>query len=97
VDGVTEEIKNYLSEDTKWFHVYAKEQRWRIAFDLDLIRARLEKNDRILEIGSVPLLLTGASKKLGYDIQGIDIAPERYQAAIMRADQLAEFGPLPCW
>lgn len=82
IDDATELIKFHLSEQTKWFHIYAKEQRGRIALDLDLLREYVGKNDRVLELGSVPLLLTVACQYSGYDIQGVDIAPERYEAAI---------------
>ena len=35
-------------------------------------------------MGSVPPLLTGALKRLSYDVQGVDIAPERFESSFAR-------------
>jgi 2-polyprenyl-3-methyl-5-hydroxy-6-metoxy-1,4-benzoquinol methylase len=39
-----------------------------------------------LEFGSIPLLLTAALTKCGYQVTGCDIAPERYASVIKSAD-----------
>ncbi|HYE65336.1 MAG TPA: class I SAM-dependent methyltransferase [Pyrinomonadaceae bacterium] len=67
------------------FRDYVRNHSKRIAFDVDFVRRYAAKGDKLLEFGSVPLLFTGALQRLGYDIQGVDIAPERFQTAI---DQL---------
>ena len=67
-----------------WYADYVRNHRRRLAFDLDLVGATAPPGARILEVGSVPLLLTAALKLAGYDITGVDLAPERFTPAIAR-------------
>lgn len=66
---------------TDWHARYAANHRSRLAHDLDIVRAVVPRSSRILECGSVPLILTTALKTLDYDVIGCDLAPERYQSA----------------
>jgi SAM-dependent methyltransferase len=61
-----------------WFRDYASGQRNRLAFDLDYLSEFVKPSSTILEFGSTPLLLTGAARRLGYDICGVDLNPERF-------------------
>lgn len=67
---------------------------------LDVLSFLENKGEKILEIGSVPGYLTIVLKVLGYDIYGVDIAPERvnkiwekYSVLVMKVDVKIE--PLP--
>ncbi len=64
-----------------WFEGYAAHHRLRIAADVDLVRTHVNEDSEILEVGSVPLLLLAAMKRLGYRIRGVDVAPERFSGA----------------
>ena len=68
----------------EWNSSYLENHKLRIASDLDIVRSRAppEPHQKILEIGSIPLLLTAALSKCGYHIIGCDIAPERYASVI---------------
>lgn len=61
---------------------YAEIHRQRIAFDIDIIRRYISRQDRIIDIGAYPFLLTASLKRLGYDIYGLDIDPHRMGNAI---------------
>jgi SAM-dependent methyltransferase len=65
-----------------WFNSYVPNHKVRISFDLDIIRNNIRPGSTVLELGSVPLLLTAALVKLDYNVTGIDISPERFSAAI---------------
>jgi len=82
VESVTKLISRDASDLPGWYRDYADAHRSRIAFDLDLVRDHVRKDARVLEVGSVPFLLTCALQDLGYDLYGVDIAPERFQAVI---------------
>jgi SAM-dependent methyltransferase len=64
-----------------WYEQYASDHSQRIAFDLDLIEREQPFGSRVLECGSVPLLLTLAMAAR-YELTGIDIAPERFAGVI---------------
>ena len=67
----------------EWFRNYALNHSKRIALDVDYALQYIsEKQENILEIGATPFLLTAALQKIGYEVQGIDIEPERFQKAI---------------
>jgi len=67
-----------------WFSAYVNTHLQRLAFDLDEIRRCFQTNDRILELGSTPPVLTVALLDQGYRVEGIDIAPERFGRTIKR-------------
>lgn len=82
VKDVTRAIAATQNDFHAWFSSYASNHRRRIAFDIDYVQHYTQKHHAILEFGAVPLLLTAALHQLGYPIQGVDIAPERFQTAI---------------
>lgn len=65
-----------------WFDDYARDHRRRLAEDLVLVTQRVGTGDRVLEVGSVPLLLTAALAGRGFDVTGVDLDPERFRAGI---------------
>jgi SAM-dependent methyltransferase len=65
-----------------WASGYGRTHLTRLAYDLDLIKKHVPLSQSILEIGSVPLFLTGALKELGYDVSGVDIDPARFSRAM---------------
>lgn len=67
-----------------WHRRYAENQRLRLAVDLDMVAERVPRTDRVIEFGSVPLILTAALTRGGYRLTGCDLAPERYADPIAR-------------
>ena len=65
-----------------WHDSYLLHHTLRLAFDLDIVRQQAARDARLLELGSIPLVLTAALARCGYSVTGCDIAPERYAAAI---------------
>lgn len=68
-----------------WHEDYFVNHRIRIAHDLDIINEAISRSKRILEFGSIPLILTAALASCGYEVIGCDIAPERYSSTISAA------------
>ncbi|MEP0857774.1 class I SAM-dependent methyltransferase [Trichocoleus sp. DQ-U1] len=67
-----------------WFQLYARGHRMRLAFDIDYLMQYVPQEHNILEVGSIPLILTSALNKFEYNIYGVDIAPTRFQSAITK-------------
>lgn len=67
VERYIKDIKTSQESVNEWFQGYAYRHLHRIAYDLELIRNTYSPNDAIsiLEIGSIPLLLTLPLKELG--------------------------------
>jgi SAM-dependent methyltransferase len=65
-----------------WHRHYLEGNKARIAFDLDIVTSSFPTGSHICEFGSIPLMLTAPLVERGYRVTGIDIAPERYSAAI---------------
>lgn len=68
----------------KWHDEYYHSHCIRLAFDLELCAKHCAPASRILEVGSIPLLLTHSLKQAGYAISGVDVDPSRYSDAIVR-------------
>lgn len=66
------------SEHAQWVREYADNHRYRLAFDLDLVQRYAVAGTRILEFGSSPFFMAVALKRAGYEVCGLDLAPERY-------------------
>lgn len=73
-----------------WHTSFAFSHAGRIALDFETISARVAMTSKILEIGSIPLLLTTALTRAGYEVTGVDIAPERYASAIKRESLIVD-------
>ena len=72
------------SELAAWHQNYILGHKNRIALDLDITQNHVPENARILEFGSIPLLLTKSLQLSNYDVTGVDIAPERYTNVLSR-------------
>jgi SAM-dependent methyltransferase len=85
---VIEKCANEIIADSPdiadWFKKYAHTQRDRIAFDYEFVKKNCTKESIIVEIASIPLLLTIPLKKANYNIIGVDIYPERFRTTIQR-------------
>ncbi len=70
----------------EWFQGYAYRHLYRIAYDLELLRSSVNPKlpHSILEIGSIPLLLTVPLKKLGYNLTCLDLNYERFAETIQK-------------
>jgi len=82
IENVITNIEPDIAEMSDWYHNFAQSAHQRWAYDIDYAKKYFPKKGKILEFGSVPLVLTEALQKLGYNINGIDIAPERFAKAI---------------
>lgn len=67
-----------------WFGNYARQHRRRFAADLGLVERFVPSGARLLEYGAVPLVMTAALAASGYEVQALDVAPERFGGAIRR-------------
>lgn len=65
-----------------WTVNYARHHRYRLSDDLALIARTVDPSQRILEFGSSPPIMTLALKRSGYDVVGLDLAPERFARTI---------------
>lgn len=65
-----------------WHDGYLRTHKDRLALDLDLIVHLANPEASILELGSIPLVLTSALSESKYQVTGVDIAPERYKETI---------------
>lgn len=88
------------SRAAAWFHSYWQHHASRLAFDLDAVRQLAPVGATVIEAGSLPLLLTLALSRSGYDVEGTDLAPERMAASIDHCNLLVhqvnvETEPLP--
>lgn len=91
-DKVLNEIYNYFYslKDTElkgWAIQYLDNQYKRILDDVKLCTSLSNhQTSKLLDIGSVPFFSTIYLSKLGYDIVGVDIAPERFSEIIDKAN-----------
>jgi SAM-dependent methyltransferase len=82
IEGCAADLSPSHEGLVEWHDGYVRHHKQRLAFDLDIVRAQVVQDAEILEIGSVPLVLTAALLRSDYRITGCDIAPERYAAKI---------------
>lgn len=68
----------------KWYLNYSTNHLNRLSFDLQYLSDEfpIPKGVKVLEMGSVPPLLTVAIKELGYDVTGFDVDPSRFKNCI---------------
>jgi SAM-dependent methyltransferase len=99
VDEVARVIEQYsIGEWRHLFTDYVRNHRIRIALDAEQVKKYAGKQDRVLEVGVVPPVLTIILNRLGYRIRGVDIAPERFSETITGLDVSkcdVETEPLP--
>lgn len=68
----------------EWYSQYCRTHATRLASDLQIVEKHATAKARVLEYGAVPPLMTAALMDLGYRVQAVDLAPERFSAAIRR-------------
>lgn len=81
-----EEVKMDNSSIKEWSLKYFESSQNRYKVELDFFEEYLSKESRILEIGSLPCHMHYILKRLGYNIEGIDIYPERMKDFIIKND-----------
>lgn len=69
-----------------WHDRYTRQQRERLALDLDLVGLYAPVGAAVLDVGAIPLLLTAALTANGYDTHACDLAPDRYSTSIAALD-----------
>ena len=68
-----------------WFDGYVEHHSYRIAQDIAILEhLKIKPTDKILDVGSVPLLLPSALKNRGFDVTGVDLEPDRFHETISR-------------
>jgi SAM-dependent methyltransferase len=67
-----------------WSTEYLRKARPRLLDDLELSDQYIASTHKLLEIGSIPPLMTAALKHLGRDVTGVDVAPARFETCIRR-------------
>jgi SAM-dependent methyltransferase len=67
-----------------WFENYREQHLARLAADLTAVRQHAAPEATVLEYGAVPLLMTAALAELGYRVQALDLAPQRFASSISR-------------
>ena len=82
VEGCIKDIKTDNDSIREWFNGYAYRHLHRIACDLEIIKDCIDPTSSILEIGSIPLLLTIPMKKIGYNLTCLDLNYERFLETI---------------
>jgi SAM-dependent methyltransferase len=82
IEEAISQIKPDYENINDWYSNYANNQKKRLAFDVDYICENVSEDLKIIEFGSTPPILTLAIQNLNYDIQGVDLAPERFKTAI---------------
>lgn len=82
LDAVAARIRPEDPALGEWLETYRRQHRVRLAADLRLVEQHVTPGARVLECGAVPLLATGALAELGYQVSALDLAPERFAAAI---------------
>ena len=85
VESIDRAIADIHVEDnvlSAWLQNYSRGHRRRLASDVDECMRLLKPDHRILEVGSIPPILTLALQRNGFSVEGIDIAPERFEKAI---------------
>lgn len=84
LDRVAAEVRPDDVSLGDWTKAYFSDHRARLVVDLQLASTRFRAGDRVLEIGSAPYFLTGALQRVGCDLTGIDIHPDRFSGTISR-------------
>lgn len=67
-----------------WFETYWGRHRLRFAADVEMVCEHVEPGGRILEYGSTPPVVTGVLAESGFQVSGLDLAPERFAESIER-------------
>jgi 2-polyprenyl-3-methyl-5-hydroxy-6-metoxy-1,4-benzoquinol methylase len=75
-------VKPDVEELLSWYQNYSENCAFRLAFDIDYLVKYLPYGVSVLDVGSIPPIFPVAITALGYNVHGVDIAPERFQSLI---------------
>lgn len=100
LDEIAGQIVADDPDHADWPISYFRTHRDRFVGDMSLISEIVTHDSRVLELGSSPPFITAALSQQGYDVTGIDIAPDRFAASIARLGLYViacdiEYEPLP--
>jgi 2-polyprenyl-3-methyl-5-hydroxy-6-metoxy-1,4-benzoquinol methylase len=84
IDACKERVFADDTELTAWVADYHRKHRLRLAEDLRLVLRFAQPGATVIEFGSIPPILTLALKHAGFEVHGLDIAPERFATMIER-------------
>ena len=82
---VEEAIARVCPDDatlTSWYGRYSQSQKNRLIHDVDLVDQHIGRDEKVLEFGAIPPILTTALACSGFDVCGLDLKPERFQSTI---------------
>ena len=82
LDRLVGQIRPEEASLGEWLSRYHQTHRARLASDLRIIQRHAKPHATILEYGAIPLLMTAALDELGFQVEGLDIAPDRFATAI---------------
>lgn len=84
---ITQVIKDIVPDVDSikpWYRQYSIGQKKRLTYDIDYVEKFANKGAKILEFGSIPPILTTCLSRLGYDVTGLDLKPDRFQSHITK-------------
>lgn len=82
IDQIAAKVHTSDPALSTWASEYAINHRHRLADDLNIIQQYVQPDAKIVEFGSIPPILTLALMETGYDVTGLDLAPERFSEVI---------------
>lgn len=80
IESMQQDVEIIPPSIAEWWSRYLRQQKHRYIDLLSILEKSSDKGNSILEIGAVPGQLTIILKKLGYNITGADINPDRVQS-----------------
>ena len=83
IDRVAAGIEPDESPLEAWFSEYCSNHRTRLAADLHIVDHNVAPGERVLEYGASPRLMTAALAALDFQVNALDLAPERFARAIV--------------
>ena len=81
IRNIGESMAPYIA-DNIWAQRYIAGNTVRIAFDLEHVERFIPTSGLILDIGSIPALLTTALHQQGLQVEGLDLDPARFSSVI---------------
>jgi len=82
IDGLADRIAPDERTLDGWYRRYHRQHARRLAGDLAIVSRLADPPARLLDCGSIPLLVTAALTARGYRVSGVDVAPARFARAI---------------
>jgi SAM-dependent methyltransferase len=86
LDRIARAIAGGRFREDAWHRANFVAHAARYAHDLDLVKQVAAPGSRVLEVGSAPGHFTAALRLAGYDVAGVDLAPDRVQDLFAQFD-----------